>query len=116
MFVLTEKQLSKCSLAPSEMPSDGWFKVRAKKERKPWGILKRNYALEMLKSDPEYQRGLGQGRVDKARGLPYSEERSESAYNLGYYRGYTDYESDRRGWDQSTRQRFDEQYGKGEPA
>lgn len=58
----------------------------------------------------EYQQGLGQGRVDKANGLIYSEERNENAYNLGYYRGYTEYESNRRGWDSKTKSAFDEKY------
>lgn len=54
--------------------------------------------------------GLWQGRVDAARGLDYSEERSENTFNLGYYRGYTEYESNRRGWDAATRQAFDSKY------
>lgn len=94
----------------AEMPTDETFKARSKKERKPWGILKRNYVFGQMTRAREYQMGLWQGRVDKARGLEYSEDRNENTYNLGYYRGYTGYESNRRGWDSATRQRFDETY------
>jgi len=93
-----------------EMPTDEQFKAQAKKSCCPWGILKRDFVLSQMTQTREYQMGLWQGRVDKARGLPYSEERNENTYNLGYYRGYTNYESNRRGWDSATRQRFDEKY------
>ena len=93
-----------------EMPSDEEFKARGKKEHKPWGILKRDFVLSQMTRTREYQMGLWQGRVDAARGLDYSEERNENTYNMGYYRGYTGYESNRRGWDRETRRRFDEKY------
>ena len=108
MYQVPENKLR--HLRQIEMPSDDEFKARAKKERRPWGILKRDFMKSSLKQDPEYLRGIGQGRVDKARGLDYAEERNDSAYNLGYYRGYTEYESNRRGWDQATRERFDAEY------
>lgn len=108
MYQVPENKLK--NLTPMVMPSDEEFKTRAKRERRPWGILKRDFAAAMLKRDAEYLRGIGQGRVDRANGLDYAEERNDSAYNLGYYRGYTSYESDRRGWDAQTRQRFDEMY------
>ncbi len=112
MFQLTERQLRKCS--PLEIPSDEWFRSEWKRrhggKETGWGMGKRDWLLVNLKNDPEYQRGLGQGRVDKARGLDYSEERTDSAYNLGYYRGYTGYESNRRGWDAVTQERFDAEY------
>ena len=94
----------------TEMPTDDEFKVRAKKERKPWGIIKRNFVLGNMTQTREYQMGLWQGRVDQARGLEYAEERNENTYNLGYYRGFKNYRSDRRGWDRATRARFDERY------
>ena len=75
------------------MPSDDEFKARGKKERKPWGILKRDWIVSEMKNTSEYQRGIWQGRVDCATGYGYSEERNENTYNLGYYRGYTEYES-----------------------
>ena len=97
-----------------EMPTDEEFKARWAKahhgKATGWGMSKRDYILSNMTQTQEYQMGLWQGRVDKARGLEYSEERNENTYNLGYYRGYTDYESNRRGWDSATRQRFDEQY------
>lgn len=106
MYQLTKSQERK--IRDVEMPSDDWFK--ANRGRRPWGLFKRDWIIGNMKYTREYQLGLGQGRVDKANGLPYSEERTDSAYNLGYYRGYTDYESNRRGWDQATRERFDAQY------
>ena len=96
------------NLEPIKMPTDDEFKAMAK--RRPWGLVKRDWVISNMKNTREYQMGLWQGRVDKARGLDYSEERNENTYNLGYYRGYTGYESNRRGWDRETRARFDEQY------
>lgn len=99
---------------PPPMPTDDefkaiWRKTHHGKER-GWGIQKRNWILSNMAQSREYQMGLWQGRVDAARGLPYSEERNENTYNLGYYRGYTEYESNRRGWDRETRARFDAKY------
>ena len=103
MFEPTQKQLEKWSRFAPVMPSDQEFKARGKKERKPWGILKRNQVLSNMTMSAEYQMGIWQGRVDKARGLDYSEERNENTYNLGYYRGYTDYTpGSRNGWDIDT--------------
>lgn len=111
MYEPTKNQERKWSQFDNlEMPSDDDFRTRAKKERKPWGILKRDYILSQMTQTREYQMGLWQGRVDKARGLDYAEDRNENTYNLGYYRGYTGYESNRQGWDAATRQRFDEKY------
>ncbi len=96
------------------MPTDDLFKARWAKSHhgkvNGWGIGKRNFVLSNMTKTREYQMGLWQGRVDAARGLEYSEERNENTYNLGYHRGYTRYESNRRGWDAATRQRFDEKY------
>ena len=96
------------------MPTDEEFKARWAKRHggktRGWGMAKRDYILSGMTTTREYQIGIWQGRVDKARGLEYSEERNENVYNLGYYRGYTQYESDRRGWDRATRERFDEKY------
>lgn len=97
-----------------KMPTDEEFKTRWAKAHHGriagWGMMKRDFVLSQMTQTQEYQMGLWQGRVDKARGLEYSEDRDENTYNLGYYRGYTNYESDRRGWDSATRQRFDEKY------
>lgn len=108
MFVPTEKMSERwANYNPRPIQSDEEFKARAKKERKPWGILKRNAILSAMSNAPEYQRGIWQGRVDKARGLDYSEERNENTYNLGYYRGYTDYiPGSQNGWDSNTHQWF----------
>jgi len=97
-----------------EMPTDEEFKRQWAKSHggktRGWGLAKRDWILSNMKQSREYQMGLWQGRVDKARGLDYSEERNENTYNLGYHRGYTEYESNRRGWDRDTRTRFDEKY------
>jgi hypothetical protein len=111
----TENQERKWASFPTpEIPSDDefkaiWRKVHHGVER-GWGIQKRNWILTNMAKTREYQMGIWQGRVDAARGLEYSEERNENTYNLGYYRGYSDYQSDRHGWDAATCARFDEQY------
>lgn len=110
MYEPTKNQERKWAKSNVEMPTDDEFKARAKRERRPWGILKCDFVLSQMTHTREYQTGLWQGRVDQARGLDYSEERNENTYNLGYYRGYTNYQSDRRGWDRATRARFDEKY------
>ena len=97
-----------------EMPTDDEFKARWAKahhgKARGWGMMKRDFVLSQMTQTREYQMGIWQGRVDAARGLDYSEERSENTYNLGYHRGYTGYQSDRRGWDRDTRARFDAKY------
>lgn len=111
MYEPTKNQTRKwAQFDNTTMPTDEEFKARAKREHKPWGILKRDFVLSQMTHTTEYQMGLWQGRVDRARELDYSEERNENTYNLGYYRGYTNYDSDRRGWDRNMRQRFEEKY------
>jgi hypothetical protein len=113
MFQMTEKQLKKCRPSP-EMPDDDWFKAMWKRTHHGkltgWGMGKRDWIISNHKLSTEYQRGLWQGRVDRARGLDYSEKRIDKPYNLGYYRGYTGYESNRRGWDRGTCEWFDREY------
>lgn len=94
---------------PDPIPSDEQFQAEAKRRRRPWGILKRDWVLRNLRHTKEYQRGLWQGQLDKARGVPYTKDREDAAYNFGYYAGYRDYESNRRGWDPQTRAWFDAQ-------
>lgn len=117
MFEPTEKQTARWAMLDgqvAEMPSDDHFKtIWAKShhgKESGWGMGKRDYMLRVMTQTSAYQTGIWQGRVDKARGLPYSEERNENTYNLGYYRGYTGYESDRNGWDRATRERFEASY------
>ena len=99
---------------PVEMPSDEEFKGRWARahhgKERGWGMGKRTWVVGHMTLTREYQMGLWQGRVDAARETGYSEERNENTYNLGYNRGYTEYESSRRGWDSAMRARFDEQY------
>ena len=115
MYEPTANQEIKFAANDNEaMPTDAEFKTNWKASPRGtvrgWGMAKRDWALRHLRHSGEYQRGLWQGRVDKARELPYSEERSAGGYNLGYYMGYDEYESNRRGWDKGTRARFDEKY------
>ena len=110
-YELTNSQIKKIARhSKIETPTDESFKARAKKERRPWGILKRDWVLTSMKFTNDYQLGLGQGRVDAANGLEYAEKDESKTYNKGYYTGYTNYESDRRGWDAATDQRFDDKY------
>jgi hypothetical protein len=115
LYEPTEKQTAKWNAYKRpEMPTDEQFKAMWKKahggKEAGWGMKKRDWIASEMKYDPEYQRGIWQGRVDAARGLPYSEERNENTYNLGYYRGYTNYSSDTAGWDTATRDAFFAQY------
>lgn len=125
LYSLTEKQTEKAERAianPVQMPSDETFKARGKKERKPWGILKRDWVKANMSTTADYQQGLWQGMVDKANGVEYSldalsassrqniEERNDSTYNMGYYIGWNNYESNRKGWDSATTARFDSLY------
>jgi len=107
----TEKQLAKWAKNDAivcEMPSDDEFKAMWKKshhgKERGWGMGKRDWVLRQMRNTTEYQMGMWQGRVDKACGLEYSEERNEKTYNLGYHMGYTEWESHRVGMDEKTRQ------------
>lgn len=115
MYQPTETNLKKWARleadnADTHMPTDEQFKAAWKKSRHGkttgWGLMKRDWIIHNLQNSREYQMGLWQGRVDAARGLEYSEERTDSAYNLGYYRGYVEFASNWRGWDAKTRETF----------
>ncbi len=115
MYEPTTKQEAKWgAFTAPEMPSNEWFQERWKKDHHGkltgWGMGKRDFVLRHMTSTREYQSGIWQGRVDRARGLPYSEERNENTYNLGYHRGYTNFESDCGGWDRATREQFYQTY------
>lgn len=118
-YQLTEKQMKKVAYADyaeaaASIPSDDEIKDMWKKAHHGkvtgWGMKKATLIENAMTATADYQRGLWQGRVDKANGLPYSEERNENLYNLGYYRGYDEYESNRRGWDAGTRDWFDQNW------
>jgi hypothetical protein len=108
LYQPTEKQTN----LPAEwiLPSDEDIKAQAKRQRRPWGLLKRDLSLKALRGTHDYTIGIWQGRVDAARGTDYSEERFSVNYNLGYHDGYLGYQSDRHGWDVGTRERFDATY------
>ena len=110
-YELTKGQIKKIARCyTEEIHDDAHFKARAKKERRPWGILKRDWILTNMKFTDGYQLGLGQGRVDQANGLSYAEKGESKEFNMGYHNGFTSYNSDRRGWDAATRERFDTKY------
>lgn len=115
MYEPTEKQEKKwANLQLASLPSDNEFKAlwakRHHGKTAGWGMGKRDWIVANLTRSRDYQIGLWQGRVDAARGLDYSEERSENTYNLGYHRGYTNYASDRNGWDKTQRAAFEAKY------
>lgn len=53
-------------------------------------LRKRELARQQLMSSPEYRLGLGQGKLDRIRGVSYTEARTTSAYNMGYHEGWND--------------------------
>lgn len=111
----TEKQEQKwAEFSAPQMPTDDEFKTEWKKahhgKEAGWGMMKRNWILRSMSSSREYQMGLWQGRVDKIRGLDYQEKQDESTYNLGYYRGYTNCESDLNGMNSDQKKTFLDEY------
>jgi len=115
MYEMTERQIQNWArMSVPQMPADEEFQAMWKKAHhgkvSGWGMGKRNWIVSEMKNTREYQMGIWQGRVDAARGLDYSEERNDNTYNLGYYRGYTNYQSDMHGIDTNTRQQFAEKY------
>lgn len=117
MYTLTEKQAEKCAAADAmqpAMPSDDELKAAWKRQHHGkvtgWGLGKRQWIISNMGRGTEYTTGLWQGAVDAANSLSYQELDEDKSYNLGYYRGYTSYDSNRRGWDAGTRERFDNLY------
>lgn len=117
MYQPTEKQEQNWArMTAPVMPTDDEFRARWKKAHHGkitgWGLGKRQWIISSMSGTREYQMGIWQGRVDAAQELAYQEklidDENANCYNLGYYRGYTDYASDKRGWDAATRQRFSE--------
>lgn len=60
----------------------------AKVSKSKIGLHCKAERARLLKLSIDYRIGLGQARLDRAAGLPYSEERMSEAYNLGYYNGW----------------------------
>ncbi len=114
IYQLTDKQIAKAVASRFDMPSDDEIKSRWMEAHHGkvtgWGMEKAELTRKQLKGDVEYQRGIWQGRVDRANDVEYNEERTTSSYNMGYHEGYSNYESDRRGWDQNTRDWFDQNW------
>lgn len=102
MYEPTEKQTHKWnSVKPAPMPTDDEFKARWAKSHhgtmRGWGLGKRQWIVSNLAQTREYNLGIWQARVDALRGLDYQTPLNDddganiSAYNLGYYRGYTEF-------------------------
>ena len=93
-YEFTKNQLRKIERAGNtpEMPTDEEFQTRWAKSHhgktRGWGMMKRDWILSQMRNTREYQLGIWQGRVDAARRLEYTEDRPDSAYNLGYHQGY----------------------------
>lgn len=110
MYQPTKNQEAKWNAyGPVEMPSDDEFKARWAKSHggktRGWGLKKRDWVLSNMANTREYQEAIWQGRVDFLQGISYQADENEenaSAYNLGYYRGYTNCMSDLGGFDAGT--------------
>jgi len=98
MYQLTAKDQRKCR-KENRWAIEELAQIEADHAKlgKRYGLRKRDASRRLLKGNPEYIRGLWQARIDAARGLGYSEERLESAYNMGYHAGYTNYASNLHG-------------------
>ena len=110
LYQPTDKQVENWSNYPEfKMPEDSYFKDPANRTRRnkrtPWGLFKRDW-LASQTNYREYQEGLWQGRVDAVCKLEYQEKTDDPLYNIGYYRGYTQCESNLGGFDQATRERL----------
>ena len=102
MYEPTDKQNSKwAAFKTPQMPTDDEFKSRWAKSHhgvvRGWGLGKRQWIIGNLTQTREYNMGIWQARVDALRGLDYQTPLSDddgeniNCYNLGYYRGYTEF-------------------------
>jgi hypothetical protein len=102
MYEPTDKQSKKWnSFKLVVMPSDDEFKARWSRAHhgtvRGWGLGKRQWIINNLSQSRQYNEGIWQARVDALRGLDYQTPLSDddgqgiNAYNLGYYRGYTEF-------------------------
>jgi len=105
MYEATEKQNRKWGATGRDlvagMPTNDEFKAMWKKAHGGkvvgWGLKKRDWIVSNLACTREYETGLWQARVDALNGLDYQTPLSDddgeniNAYNLGYYRGYTEF-------------------------
>lgn len=113
LYKLSEAQIRKCAVV--QMPDDAWFKQHWAKRHHGnsfgWGIGKHDWIVSNMKVTADYVRGLWQGRVDKLNRLPFSEERAELPYNIGYERGFLGWHKDKDGLDRATYAAFVKEYG-----
>lgn len=93
------------------IPTNEECKMMAKRQHRPWGLIKRDYTLNALRRTHDYTIGMWQGRVDAANGLEYCDERFSETYNVGYHEGYLGYQANGQcGWDRAMQERFTAQY------
>lgn len=117
MYKPTKNQERKWDeMSQIEMPTDDELKAQWAKSHhgkvRGWGIGKANFIQSNMTQTREYQTGIWQGRVDFVCGLEYQEKQADanmenaSAYNLGYYRGHTECESNMKGFDPASKKRL----------
>lgn len=56
---------------------------------KGYGLAKRDASINSHRIGAEYQKGLGQGRLDKLNGKTYTDVRTSKEFNMGYHAGYS---------------------------
>lgn len=76
----------------AELSKKALATVDADKARlgKMYGLRKREVARQNLMSARDYRLGLGQGKLDKIRGVSYTGARTTSEFNMGYHEGWND--------------------------
>lgn len=94
IYQLTERDMKK-AISEEEVEvfkAQRLAEIDAEKKKlgKRYGLKKRDISASFVRIGTEYARGLGQGRLDKLACLPYTEERDNKNFNLGYYTGYTE--------------------------
>jgi len=96
-YALTKTDLKKVSDKDLEtLKAEAAARIDADKERlgKRYAVRKRDAVGGCLTVTREYRRGLGQGKLDKLNGRPYTEERLGPDYNVGYHEGFDKYVRD----------------------
>lgn len=89
-YQLTPSDLKKVTIKKEDIPAalEKFDKENKEKLGKKFGLKKRDFASDIQAATAEYRQGVGQGRLDRANGLPYREKTDIPEYNHGYYNGY----------------------------
>ena len=110
IYTATPEQLkSWASYVHPVIPSDDVLKQQGKRIGRPWSLIKKDLCKELTIGSPEFQKGMWQGRVDRARGLGYVEH-GKGAYQKGHYFGYNGYQKDRSAWTPAEIKGFEGKY------